>query len=321
MRRSGQKERGFTLAELLIVVAIIAVLTAESVPMFNNQLNKAKIAADQANVRSAKAAAVAQYLGDMRSDEAMYYYDAIAGVVQESAAGITGYGQYPGSDKGDVIGATGYPNENGKPNLVTILIREDGTVLANWGEGLAYSGKKVSSAAEYVALSVSERKERDEVLMNSLQQTIRDMTYQDILDMFYGGDLNNAKNNKVQNGEYVNNQSLAQGRTCILLAKSASYKSDGTIVDNSASNILSAELFKNIGYSVSENSEENYVIIGAEDKDYDYKNNRTFLSPQICVDLGIKMKELTEDMLDQKAENAILYTKGTGDYQSYASRK
>ena len=204
---------------------------------------------------------------------------------------------------------------------MTILIREDGTVLANWGEGLAYSGKKVSSAAEYVALSVSERKERDEVLMNSLQQTIRDMTYQDILDMFYGGDLNNAKNNKVQNGEYVNNQSLAQGRTCILLAKSASYKSDGTIVDNSASNILSAELFKNIGYSVSENSEENYVIIGAEDKDYDYKNNRTFLSPQICVDLGIKMKELTEDMLDQKAENAILYTKGTGDYQSYASRK
>ncbi|WP_371832638.1 type IV pilin protein [Grylomicrobium aquisgranensis] len=36
MRRKQNK--GFTLAELLIVVAIIAVLVAISIPIFNNQL-------------------------------------------------------------------------------------------------------------------------------------------------------------------------------------------------------------------------------------------------------------------------------------------
>lgn len=44
--------RGFTLAELLIVVAIIAVLVAISIPIFTSQLHKAKVAADWANLRA-----------------------------------------------------------------------------------------------------------------------------------------------------------------------------------------------------------------------------------------------------------------------------
>ena len=50
MRRSN---KGFTLAELLIVVAIIAVLVASSIPIFTNQLEKARAAVDLSNVRSA----------------------------------------------------------------------------------------------------------------------------------------------------------------------------------------------------------------------------------------------------------------------------
>ena len=46
---------GFTLAELLIVVAIIAVLVAISIPIFNNELEKARESTDLANVRSAYA--------------------------------------------------------------------------------------------------------------------------------------------------------------------------------------------------------------------------------------------------------------------------
>ena len=46
-------ENGFTLAELLIVVAIIAVLTAVAVPVFTSQLEKSREATDLANVRSA----------------------------------------------------------------------------------------------------------------------------------------------------------------------------------------------------------------------------------------------------------------------------
>lgn len=44
--------KGFTLAELLIVVAIIAVLVAISIPIFTSQLHKAKVAADWANLRA-----------------------------------------------------------------------------------------------------------------------------------------------------------------------------------------------------------------------------------------------------------------------------
>jgi prepilin-type N-terminal cleavage/methylation domain-containing protein len=57
-----QQNKGFTLAELLIVVAIIAVLVAISIPIFNNQLKKARLATNQANARAGYAAAVAEYI-------------------------------------------------------------------------------------------------------------------------------------------------------------------------------------------------------------------------------------------------------------------
>ena len=57
-------KKGFTLAELLIVVAIIAVLVAISIPIFTAQLNKAKYAADEANARSIYSEMVADYLAN-----------------------------------------------------------------------------------------------------------------------------------------------------------------------------------------------------------------------------------------------------------------
>ncbi len=63
MRRNSKK--GFTLAELLIVIAIIAILIAIMVPVFGAQLNKARAAAELANVRAAYSEAVADaMLGD-----------------------------------------------------------------------------------------------------------------------------------------------------------------------------------------------------------------------------------------------------------------
>ena len=46
------KRNGFTLAELLIVVAIIGVLVAVSIPVFSQQLEKSREATDLANVRA-----------------------------------------------------------------------------------------------------------------------------------------------------------------------------------------------------------------------------------------------------------------------------
>lgn len=57
-------KKGFTLAELLVVVAIIGVLVAISIPIFTSQLTKARRATNQANARAAYAAAAAAYLTD-----------------------------------------------------------------------------------------------------------------------------------------------------------------------------------------------------------------------------------------------------------------
>ena len=53
-----KQNKGFTLAELLIVVAIIAVLVAISIPIFSKQLEKSRDATSVANIRSAYAEAM-----------------------------------------------------------------------------------------------------------------------------------------------------------------------------------------------------------------------------------------------------------------------
>ena len=71
MKKNNKK--GFTLAELLIVVAIIAVLTAIAIPVFSGSLVKSKEAADMANVRACYADQVTRMLGGEISKYASKY--------------------------------------------------------------------------------------------------------------------------------------------------------------------------------------------------------------------------------------------------------
>ena len=57
-----KNKKGFTLMEMLIVVAIIAVLVAIAIPVLSNSMHKAKVAADWANVRAYFAELQAEYL-------------------------------------------------------------------------------------------------------------------------------------------------------------------------------------------------------------------------------------------------------------------
>lgn len=57
-----QNKNGFTLAELLVVVGIIGILVAVSIPIFTSQLHKARVATDWANVRSYYSELQADYI-------------------------------------------------------------------------------------------------------------------------------------------------------------------------------------------------------------------------------------------------------------------
>lgn len=97
LKNKLKKQGGFTLVEMLTVVAIIAILIAISIPMVTGALDRAKKAADVANVRAAKALASIEFLGTTSfvEDEA-YAYDALKGRLAKDdteAANVEDYGQ------------------------------------------------------------------------------------------------------------------------------------------------------------------------------------------------------------------------------------
>ena len=119
MKRLNDK-KGFTLAELLIVVAIVAVLVAISIPIFSGKLNKAKLATNQANIRAAKAAAVADYLTD--------------GLGSDKNANNKNYPYttYYDIDQGKISnGVTSKPVTNGIYPVITVKIDKDDNVLTD----------------------------------------------------------------------------------------------------------------------------------------------------------------------------------------------
>ena len=69
-KRVKKNKKGITLAELLIVVAIIAVLVAISIPIFTSQLEKSREATDLANIRAAYAEVQAAALSEEETGNA-----------------------------------------------------------------------------------------------------------------------------------------------------------------------------------------------------------------------------------------------------------
>ena len=133
MRRKLQaklnSKKGFTLVELLVVVASIAILVAISIPMVTGALDSAKKATDDANRRAAEGAAMVAYLtGDNEiGEEETYYYDAESGLVKADKNQVTaGYNK---SDKpaGAAVNATGV----GKLIVEVTIDGEDG-ISSQW---------------------------------------------------------------------------------------------------------------------------------------------------------------------------------------------
>lgn len=110
---------GFTLIEMLIVVAIIAILVAVSIPLVSASLEKARVATDAANERAAKAAAMVTYLTVNPSETLNYVYDAEEGKLKDSTNNVTGYGKC--SDH--------------KGGYIKVQLDKDGTCEITWSIG------------------------------------------------------------------------------------------------------------------------------------------------------------------------------------------
>lgn len=132
-------KRGFTLAELLIVVAIIAVLVVISIPIFQGQLEKAREATDAANIRSE----YAKLMSDVIAED----YNAKEYKVSLSQ-------QYNGWQNTFVFPATevGTPKKGGSATLTF----ENNIVYINYGDGGNVNPSNnpiINKAKDYIASS------------------------------------------------------------------------------------------------------------------------------------------------------------------------
>ena len=73
LKKKLNKNEGFTLVEMLIVVAIIAILIAVSIPLVNSALEKARDATDDANFRDAAALGMITLMTEDSPNETYIY--------------------------------------------------------------------------------------------------------------------------------------------------------------------------------------------------------------------------------------------------------
>lgn len=134
-----QNKNGFTLMEMLIVIAIIAVLIAVAIPVFASQLEKAREATDLANVRSAYAQVSTEaLLGD---SEATVTVDLKQKQTDwQSVDPVNIGGIVHSKSQGDTVNWIGVAAPNG---TCVVSYKEDYGIILNW------SGKADPSTPKY----------------------------------------------------------------------------------------------------------------------------------------------------------------------------
>lgn len=134
-----QNKNGFTLMEMLIVIAIIAVLIAVAIPVFASQLEKTREATDLANVRSAYAQVSTEaLLGDSEATVTVDLKQKQADWQSVDPVNIGGI--VHSKSQGDTENWKGVAAPNG---TCVVSYKEDYGIILNW------SGKADPSTPEY----------------------------------------------------------------------------------------------------------------------------------------------------------------------------
>lgn len=140
-----QNKNGFTLMEMLIVIAIIAVLIAVAIPVFASQLEKAREATDLANVRSAYAQVSTEaLLGDSEATVTVDLKQKQADWQSVDPVNIGGI--VHSKSQGDTVNWIGVAAPNG---TCVVSYKEDYGIILNW------SGKADPSTPKYPDTNVT----------------------------------------------------------------------------------------------------------------------------------------------------------------------
>lgn len=134
-----QNKNGFTLMEMLIIIAIIAVLIAVAIPVFASQLEKAREATDLANVRSAYAQVSTEaLLGDSEATVTVNLKQKQADWQSVDPVNIGGI--VHSKSQGDTVNWKGVAEPNG---TCVVSYKEDYGIILTW------SGKADPSISKY----------------------------------------------------------------------------------------------------------------------------------------------------------------------------
>ena len=136
MKKMMKNRKGFTLMEMLIVVAIIAILVIIAIPTFNSALAKARAATDVANIRSGYAAALVEAMtnGVDKIEANNTYYLLKDGSVSNAADATNRYttqGESKNATANTTIGGKFEVNKTvtwGKNYNVSYTVTDDGGV-------------------------------------------------------------------------------------------------------------------------------------------------------------------------------------------------
>ena len=293
--------KGYTLLELVVVIAVMAALIGVITPMFVKYIEKSKQSVDVTNAEAAYSAAMVEFSDKAGGVSRTLYFDGQD--VTDDPSDIKGYGKSAWRfekfvpDDFPVADATGTPFE-GWANYIIITMDSSGVRSMRWGIAAPGAGggpisvaddskgfkNRIFTPGQWTATTDKQKIDRDEELFDALEAAAGEMTYGDLLSRAEEDGLVEA---------------TESGHLCIRIASSSIKESEHTIEDGNK--IYMEDLFKNAGYNTELPKDEWYIV-----------TSRTGGEADVWIDLGYSKEEIegSEELRNKKATDAIVYVEG-----------